>query len=102
MYRALCAFDKPIFIYVSIQAGKSTLLKSLSNANPKIANYPFTTLHPNIGVIEYSVSVNYVCDCIEVEWIFNLYMGIVQDGAKVSIADIPGKIIWGGGGRRLF
>ena len=49
-------------------AGKSTLLKALSNANPTIAAYPFTTLHPNIGVIQYS------------------------DLERVTMADIPGLI----------
>lgn len=50
-------------------AGKSTLLSSITNANPKIAPYPFTTLHPNLGVmIDESMS------------------------RVVTLADIPGLI----------
>ena len=48
-------------------AGKSSLLAAITNANPKIANYKFTTINPNLGVAEY-------------------------DNKEITIADIPGLI----------
>ena len=48
-------------------SGKSSLLASITNANPKIANYQFTTLNPNLGVASY-------------------------DDKEITIADIPGLI----------
>jgi len=41
-------------------AGKSTFLKVVSGANPKIADYPFTTLHPQLGVVRLSMSEEFV------------------------------------------
>ena len=49
-------------------AGKSTLIRALSAARPKVAPYPFTTLHPVVGVIEY------------------------PDYGRLTVADIPGLI----------
>jgi len=48
-------------------AGKSSLLAAITNANPKIANYKFTTLNPNLGVASY-------------------------DNKEITLADIPGLI----------
>jgi len=58
-------------------AGKSTLLSRLSNAHPKIADYPFTTLAPNLGVI------------------------VFDDEQSLTIADIPGLVEGASKGRGL-
>lgn len=49
-------------------AGKSTLLTAISKARPKIAPYPFTTLHPQIGMVEY------------------------EDWRRLTVCDVPGLI----------
>ena len=51
-------------------AGKSTLLAALTAARPKIASYPFTTLEPNLGVMDLGI----------------------EDGRRPTIADVPGLI----------
>lgn len=65
-------------------AGKSTLLNAITNARPKIASYPFTTIVPNLGVCDLSRQL----DSPEVP--FEKFKGV--EGQTMVVADIPGLL----------
>jgi len=65
-------FELRIIVEVGLvgypNAGKSTLLTAISQARPKVASYPFTTLHPQVGIVEFA------------------------DYSRLTVCDVPGLI----------